>query len=219
MHMTPHPRTLRLLVLLPLVLGCRPPSQEVSRDPSGRTTDSSVNGSAEDDPTVMFAVKAVTIPAGGPDTQLYDCTYVEGGKTAKFRLQLTLGSPYTDTPKGISLISAEGKFISVPGSDNMILIRDLKLALEAKRIPSNVQRVSELPFDAVVLGQNQSRGPDGGLWEKPPGHWTATKLFFPKGGDDGEVFLNISSEDAKGEFSIKDSGYGDYVLAELAKVL
>jgi len=45
------------------------------------------------------------------------------------------------------------------------------------------------------------------------------KIFLPKGSDDGEVFLNINRIDGKGEFSIKDSDYGDYVLNALAKVL
>jgi hypothetical protein len=45
------------------------------------------------------------------------------------------------------------------------------------------------------------------------------KIFLPKGGDDGEVFLNFNAVLGKGEFSIKDSDYGDYLLRELAKVL
>jgi hypothetical protein len=45
------------------------------------------------------------------------------------------------------------------------------------------------------------------------------KIFLPKGGDDGEVFLNFDAVLGKGEFSIKDSDYGDYLLRELAKVL
>jgi hypothetical protein len=205
---------LKFFALLPFLLGCKP-----SSDARGSGTDSSVSRAAAEDPTVMFNLKAVAIPAAGPDTQLYDCTYSEGGKAAKFRLQLTLGSPYKDVPKGISLISAEGKFIAVPGSDNSVLIRDLMTALEAKRSPLNVRRASELPFDAVVLGQNDSRGPDGGLFGKPPGHWTSIKLFLPKGGDDGEVFMNINPVEGKGEFSIKDSDYGDEVVAELARIL
>jgi len=45
------------------------------------------------------------------------------------------------------------------------------------------------------------------------------KLFLPKGGDDGEVFLNINPLLGKGEFSIKDADYGDFVVQELARVL
>jgi hypothetical protein len=43
------------------------------------------------------------------------------------------------------------------------------------------------------------------------------KLFF--GDDQGEVYLNFSPMLNKAEFSIKDPDYGDFVIAELAKVL
>jgi len=45
------------------------------------------------------------------------------------------------------------------------------------------------------------------------------KIFLGKGDSEGEVFLNFNSALGKGEFSIKDSDYGDFVIAELAKVL
>jgi hypothetical protein len=46
------------------------------------------------------------------------------------------------------------------------------------------------------------------------------KLFLPKGGhDQGEVFLNLNPLLGKGEFSLKDSDYGDYLLKQFAQVL
>jgi hypothetical protein len=46
------------------------------------------------------------------------------------------------------------------------------------------------------------------------------KLFLPKGGhDQGEVFLNLNPLLGKGEFSLKDSDFGDYLLKQFAQVL
>jgi len=59
----------------------------------------------------------------------------------------------------------------------------------------------------------------GGFSEKPRGSWTAMKIFLEAGDQEGEVFLNLNPELGKGEFSIKDEDYGDFVVAQLAKVL
>ena len=48
--------------------------------------------------------------------------------------------------------------------------------------------------------------------------WIVLKLFLPKGGDKGEVFLNLNPVLGRGEFSIKDEDYGDYLLRQFAKV-
>ena len=113
----------------------------------------------------------------------------------------------------------EGKFLAVTGSDNTILLQDLKKALDAKHVPQKSRRVAELAFDAVILGEKQSRDSSGGYSSNPAGDWITIKLFFPKGGDEAEVFLNLNPVLGKGEFSIKDSDYGDYLLREFAKVL
>ena len=56
--------------------------------------------------------------------------------------------------------------------------------------------------------------------DNPPGDWMMVKIFLPKGSDDeGELFLNLNPLLSKGEFSIKDSDYGDYLLKQFAKVL
>ncbi|HEY6253436.1 MAG TPA: hypothetical protein VI685_26055 [Candidatus Angelobacter sp.] len=120
----------------------------------------------------------------------------------------------------IPVAPGEGKFLAVAGSDNSVLLEDLKKALDAKHMPSHTPRIPELAFDAVVLGQKQSRDASGGFSSKPVGDWILIKLFFPKGRDDeAEVFLNLNPVLGKGEFSLKDSDYGDYLLREFAKVL
>jgi hypothetical protein len=45
------------------------------------------------------------------------------------------------------------------------------------------------------------------------------KLIFGDGDRESEIFLHINACIKKGQFSMKDPGYGDLALAELAKVL
>jgi hypothetical protein len=97
-------------------------------------------------------------------------------------------------------------------------MQDLKSALLAKHVPGKVIRSRELRFDAVVLGEKQSENAGGGCSDKPPGDCIVLKLFLPKGGDEGEVFLNLNPVLGRGEFSIKDEDYGDYLLRQFAKV-
>jgi len=194
--------------------GCKKPATVSKQE---KPSDVKIQPHVQDDepPVVTFDMtpaKTESEPAGG---QLYDCTYVAGGKTAKFRFEFK----QTRTTSGeIRFALGEGKFRAVAGSDNSVLLQDLKKALEAKHLPSRSPRIPELPFDAVVLAKNQSHDPSGGFSSKPPGDWIAIKLFFPKGGDDAEVYLNFNPVLGKGEFSIKDSDYGDYLLREFAKV-
>jgi hypothetical protein len=169
----------------------------------------------DEPPSVVFDVKPNGSDAAA-GFQAYDCTYQAQGKMAKFRLQFRQKRPMAGD---IPVAPGEGKFLAVAGSDNSALLRDLKIALDAKNVPLNSPRISELAFDAVVLGEKQSRGASGGFASRPPGDWVTIKIFLPKGGDDGEVFLNLNPVLGKGEFSIKDSDYGDYLLKELAQVL
>ena len=118
----------------------------------------------------------------------------------------------------IPLAPGGGRFLAVAGSDSSVLLDDLMKALEAKQAPTRSPRIAELPFDAVVLGVQQSLSSNG-YSENPPGDWMLLKIFLPKGGDEGEVFLNLNPVLGKAELSIKDSGYGDYVVGQLAKVL
>ncbi len=106
-----------------------------------------------------------------------------------------------------------------PGSDASFLLVDLKRALEAKAPPTKVQKLKTLPFTFVNLGDSLSHESGGGFNDKPPGNWTAMKIFIGQREQEGEVFLNFNLAIRKREFSIKDPDYGDLVLAELAKVL
>jgi len=113
----------------------------------------------------------------------------------------------------------EGRFVAEPGSDASVLLFDLQKALEAKALPSKVQRLQSLPFTFVNIGDNLSQGASGGFNAAPPGNWTAIKVFIGEGEQEAEVFLNINVVIKKGQFSIKDAEYGDLVLTQLAKVL
>jgi hypothetical protein len=79
--------------------------------------------------------------------------------------------------------------------------------------------VESLPFTFVNIGDNLSQAVGGGFNLAPPGNWTAIKIFLGEGEQEGQVFLNINPVIRKGQFSIKDTDYGDLPLAQLAKVL
>jgi len=139
-------------------------------------------------------------------------TYRAGGKIAKLGIEL---GPDHAVDQFAS--TGDGRFLRERNSDPSIFLADLKKALDAKTVPTKITKVDSLPFKFVVLGRNQSRSSSGGFSSNPPGDWTAMKLFLANG--EGEVFFNLSPTAKKAEFSIKDSDYGDIVLAELAKVL
>jgi hypothetical protein len=124
-----------------------------------------------------------------------------------------------ETPKISLLWWGKADSWPEPGSDAGILLFDLKKALEAKALPSKVQRVESLPFTFVNVGDNLSRAAGGGFNAAPPGNWTAIKIFIGEGEQEEQVFLNINPVIRKGQFSIKDTDYGDLLLAHLAKVL
>ena len=146
------------------------------------------------------------------DATYYHATYRAEGKVARFDFELNTRPPSAD---GLAF----GKFIAVPGSDSSALLRNLKTTLAAKKSPTGVTRASELPFAFIVLGNDMSHDPDGGMSPDPRGHWTTMKLFIGHEKDDSEVFLNFNTTLHKGEFSIKDAEYGDTLLRYLAKVL
>jgi hypothetical protein len=209
-------RTQRLLLIVMICLvfaasGCRKSSTVSEQDKSSQTKIEPRSG--EDvPPTVIFDIKASHSSAASAPFELYDCTYQAQGKTAKFRFELK--------QKSTSSASLEGKFIAVAGSDNTILLEDLKKALDANEIPRKSPRIAELPFDAIFLADKMSRGPEGAFSDEPPGDWMMVKIFLPKGGrDEGEIVLFLNPALGKGEFSMKDPDYGNYLLKEFAKVL
>ncbi|HEX5324147.1 MAG TPA: hypothetical protein VFW40_10200, partial [Capsulimonadaceae bacterium] len=111
----------------------------------------------------------------------------------------------------------EGAFIHLPGSNSAGLLQALGKVLEAKSVPGHVKRENRLPFTYVVLGENQTRMPDGSFADSPPGGWKAMKLFL--GDDDGEFFFNLDPKSGQAEITEKDPDYGDYDIKQLASVL
>jgi hypothetical protein len=151
---------------------------------------------------------------GNEDLVSWMAAYTDEGRTTRFRIEF--GPRTSSEEKGVQLSEGQGKFLTEKDSDPLPLLESLEKALRAKRLPAKVQKVDELPFDYVVLGENQTRSADGSFSDKPGGNWTAMKLSLAKG--KGEVFLNLNPAMHKAEFSIKDGGSGDIVVGELAKV-
>ena len=199
--------------LLLSVSSCRSSKKE---PPSGPAAERNVSGNQPSEPpSLMFDIVPATSSVTG-GVQQYQCTYEAQGKIARFRVEISEGA----TSHGqFPTTSIDGKFAADKDSDDSVLLEDLRKLLQATRPAVRSKKVSELPFDGVILGRNYSRDATSGYNAEPAGNWTVMKIFLPKGSDDGEVFLNINRIDGKGEFSIKDSDYGDYVLNALAKVL
>ncbi len=161
----------------------------------------------------MFEIQNLPSSDEDPSGARWFATYAAEGKVAKFQIEF-------DKPKhsvSADITFGKGRFVRIPGSDSSILIRDLQKALEATALPTKVTRVASLPFEFAIIGERLSRDREGGLNVKPEGEWMAVKLFFS--GDEGEVFMNLAPNLGKGELTIKDSDYGNFIVGELAKVL
>jgi hypothetical protein len=155
------------------------------------------------------------VGAGDGVTGEWIATYTVQNKLAHFHI--VINSTQTRS-NGFSF--GKGKFVSMPDSDATVLLGKLKTALEAKTEPKDVKRMAVLPFTLANFGDNMTRSPDGGFAANPPGGWTAMKIFLEDGdGEDVELFMNLNPNMKKGEFSIKDSDYGDAALSKLAGVL
>jgi len=149
-------------------------------------------------------------PLGGSDSsQNWLAAYTDEGRSAKFRIELSSAT----TAGNVS--SGQGKLLPETDSDPLPFLQSLKSALHAQHIPTKIEKTDALPFDYVILGQNQTRSSDDSFRGTPKGNWTAMKISLGK----GEVYLNLNPAAHKAEFAIKDPAYGDVVLAELAKVL
>jgi hypothetical protein len=148
-------------------------------------------------------------------------SYVSQGKIARFRIELGPGKKDESNdrePGEPSVTIGTGRFVAEPGSNASILLGDLKKALLAKSLPSNVQRVPSVPFTFVSFGDRLSPAPGGGMHANPPGKWTVLKLFLGEGQNESQVFLYLDPTEGKGQFSIKDADYGDLLLIQFAKV-
>jgi hypothetical protein len=164
--------------------------------------------------SVGFDVKLVNGPANLRQPTLWLATHKFKSHLAVFRIELKAITKFSDGtfPIGFGI----GRFLAEPGSDSVALIQALKKELQAKRLPAKPRRVTGLSFEYAVLGRGDQRAPDGSF-DSHKGTWIELKLFF--GDDKGEVYLNLNPVSGKGEFSIKDSDYGDYVVSRLAQVL
>ncbi|HET9839707.1 MAG TPA: hypothetical protein VFR84_15885 [Candidatus Angelobacter sp.] len=181
--------------------------------PRAGSSPSSTHDTTDD--SVGFQVRLERGPARFNETTSWSATYTSNGHTAKFLIELNAKSKSSAGPIPISF--GKGRFLAQPGSDSTTLIAALKKALQAKKVPAKPKRVAEVPFEYAILGRGQHRAPDGSFNSQQPGDWITLKLFF--GDDEGEVFLNLNPVTGKGEFSIKDADYGDYVVGKLAQVL
>ena len=144
--------------------------------------------------------------------QRWLATYTDGGRTTRFTIEL---QPVANGRGSVPV--AKGRFVAAANSDPLPLLDSLKTALQAQRLPSHVQKADALPFDYLLLGENQSRDSSGSFRQSPAGNWMVMKVVFA--GDQAEVYLNLNPAIHQGEFAIKDPTYGNRVLDELAKVL
>jgi hypothetical protein len=168
------------------------------------------------DASVAFELE----PVQSGSSQQWIGTYASQGKVARFRIEF--GPAKVSGVSGVkdfNIKSGEGRFAPEVESDSSVLLADLQKALQAKILPRPAQTRSNVPFTFANIGENLSQAKGGGFNAQPPGNWTAIKLFLGEADREGEVFLNINPKMRKGQFSMKDPDYGDFVLAELAKVL
>jgi len=171
-------------------------------------------GTAEHYVSTEGSVGLEIITLGGSEaSRRWLATYTDGGRTTRFSIEVGKHRSADDPsspPVGKGLFAAE------TNSDPIPLLDSLKKALRAKRTPTQVQKADVLPFDYLLLGENQSRAPDGSFSQNPQGNWTVMKIFLAN--DQAEVYFNFNPVIHKAEFAIKDAAYGDRALAELAKV-
>jgi hypothetical protein len=198
-----------LVVSLLAASGCNRPAPARQ----GRTAEANVPDSA----SVGFDIKPSKERNG---SIRLESTYKSRGKLAKFAIEFGPAQRIESRdPKDFPIGTGQGRFLAEPGSDATALLADLKKALEVNAAPTNIQRVKELPFTYVNLGDNLSQAPGGGFSVNPPGNWTAIKVFVGEGEQEGEVFVNFNPAIGKGQFSIKDPDYGDFIVKQLATVL
>ncbi|MEO8127813.1 MAG: hypothetical protein ABJF23_15700 [Bryobacteraceae bacterium] len=181
------------LLLLP---GCnRVADRNVATDPH-----------PSDEASVSFDLEP--LPSGDGSRQ-WRGIYNSPGKIARFRIDL--GAPESK--------SGEGTLLPEPGSDSSVLLADVQRVLRARTAPKAPQTKTSVPFTYRNLGDHLSHAPGGGFNATPAGDWTALRLIFGDSDRESEIFLHINDNAKKGQFSMTDPRYGDFALAELAKVL
>ena len=169
--------------------------------------------------SVFFDIKQLsTLDSSEGQVVTWLGTHEQNGKIARFRIELTLKTPKQGSP----FTFGTGAFIREEASEPSVLLKEIGHAFEAKQLPSGNSKTHKLSFTTAILGRNLSRGVGkdalaGSFTSTPEGDWIAVKVFVSEG--EGEFYLNLNSKSGQGEFSIKDSEYGDVVLRELVKVL
>ena len=163
--------------------------------------------------SVIFRLEVADARAPGRVAWL--ATYEKDGKVARFGIEMT------PEPRGTELPTfTQCALIRDPGSDASVLLEDLSRVLDG-RVPAPGPGVAVLEVSAALLGRELSRGGSGNViagayGTEPKGSWISTKLFLGEG--EGEVFLNLDPVGGYGEFSTKDSTYGNDVLRELGRL-
>jgi len=168
-----------------------------------------------DSNAVSFDIEPAQDPSCPGGHICYLATHEQKGATAKFRIDFE-PSPRKIKDDFVSGVG-KGRIVAVEGSNSIFLLQQLKQSLQATKLPSKVTRKPFITFEYAEMGNRLSHEPNRALNANPPGNWSANKLFF--GNDEGETFLNLNPVLKKGEFSIKDPDYGNYLMAEFAKVL
>jgi len=202
-------KLLLFLAIVPFVSACN----RTNTQSNPKATDTFVN----DPDALNFDIEPVD---GNNPSAAWIGTYVSQGKTARFRVEFGTPDQRDTVVKNLFVSFGKGRFVAVKGSDASVLLVDLKKVLEAKKLPSRVQRVAELPFSYANFEQTQTRPSSSqGIRSQPDSQWTAIKIFLGEGDQECEFFINFNTVLKKGQFSLKDEEYGDEALARLAKVL
>jgi hypothetical protein len=195
------------MLLLP---GCRH-----HRHPAGTVVTASPAGEGD---ALRFHLRELEAQAGdGGEVRSWVGSYDAGGKTARFRIELTLRPPEANTP----IAFTTGAFGREAGSESSTFLKELGRVLEAKAKPKPGRRLDRLPFTAALLGAPSSHSSAGrgetGPAPAPKDERIMTKVFVADGA--GEFYLNLDPANGVGEITMKDPDYGDTVVKELARVL
>lgn len=191
---------LPLLAAICLLLSCQKPAAAPAEETYTPTGDS-----------VGLDILRLGSPDGSPRWMV---TYTnQDGNSTKFDVELNQSSGDSGAA---AADSGKGSFTTEVGSNPIPLLDALQKALHAKRRPTSAVKVDKLAFTYVTLGDHLVRSADGNFHADTGGNWTRTKIFLAN--DRAEVYFNFNPAIHKAEFAMKDPGYGDLVIQELAKV-
>jgi len=154
--------------------------------------------------------------------------HVKGGEWTFFDCQAS-SDPNVAFTVGVASKSSAGK-VPVAWGDAVLIVKDREAGARfvesfskafAGKVPTpvNLAHVPKpLSIKTAILGYNGNRAETGGF-SGEGGGWTATKWFPEHDGRSGEVYFNYNLAKRHGEFSEKDAGYGDDLVAVFASAL